>query len=133
MLKLVKCRAKRIFLPPRLLSSHPMKVRKYKILVVMLFLGVFFIKISVSIAPVFLSLNSKVVSSFILQLEQESKIDKDDPEKDVFKEKKIFDEYFHHALAYQSFLIQTSVLFNAEHHLYQQTYHPVVPTPPPNA
>ena len=98
----------------------------------MLFMSVFLIKMSVSIAPVFLSLNSKVVSSFILQLEQESKTDKGDPEKDAFKEKKVFDEYYHHALAYQSFLTQTNVLYNAEHHLYKQTYHPVVPTPPPN-
>ena len=109
-----------------------MKIRKFKIGVVALFLGVFLVKMAISLAPAFLYLDNKTVSAVILQLELESKSDKDNPEKDMVKEKKVFDESYNHVLAYQSFLIGVKVLYNSEHCLYKQVYHPQVPTPPPN-
>jgi hypothetical protein len=110
-----------------------MKIRNFKTLVVALFMFVFVIKMGISIAPVFLYLDNKTVSSVILQLEQESKTDKDNTEKDVFKEKKTFDEYYLHTTDFITFVVETKVLHNQEHCLYKQAYHPVVPTPPPNA
>jgi hypothetical protein len=109
-----------------------MKVRKFKILVVAMFMGVFMLKMAVSLAPVFLYLDSKAVSAVIMQLEQESKAEKDTPDKDTFKEKKIFDAYDLHSIDFITFIAETNVLHNQEHALYIQTYHPVVPTPPPN-
>lgn len=109
-----------------------MQVRNFKSLVVILFMSVFLIKMSVSIAPAFLNLDDKTVSSVILQLEQDSKTEKENPDKDAFKEKKSFDEYFLHTLAVQAFFTETNVLHNLEHSLLIQLYHPVVPTPPPN-
>ncbi|SEP45528.1 hypothetical protein SAMN05428947_12255 [Mucilaginibacter sp. OK283] len=109
-----------------------MKIRKFKILVVAMFMGVFMLKMTLSLAPVFLYLDSKAVSAVILQLEQESKAEKDTPDKDVFKEKKVFDEYDLHSIDFITFVAETKVLHNMEHALYIQTYHPVVPTPPPN-
>ncbi|WP_432329249.1 hypothetical protein ACRQ5D_13870 [Mucilaginibacter sp. P25] len=65
-----------------------MKIRNNKIWVVALFMTVFVIKMGISLAPVFLYLDNKTVSAVILQLEQESKTEKDSPEKDLVKEKK---------------------------------------------
>lgn len=87
---------------------------------------------AISLAPAFLCLDNKEVSSVIMQLEQESKTDKSDSEKDAFKEKKGFDEYTLHDLAYQSYLLETKVIYNAEHSLYTRVFYPIVPTPPPN-
>lgn len=110
-----------------------MKIRNNKIWVVALFMTVFVIKMGISLAPVFLYLDNKTVSAVILQLEQESKAEKDSPEKDLVKEKKIFDEYDLHTINFITFIAETKVLHNQENALYKQVYHPVVPTPPPNA
>jgi hypothetical protein len=109
-----------------------MKIRKNKLLVVAMFMTVFALKMAISLAPVFLYLDSKAVSAVILQLELESKGEKDTPDKDTFKEKKVFDEYDFHSVDFITFVVETNVLHNQEHSLYIQAYHPVVPTPPPN-
>lgn len=110
-----------------------MKARVFKNLVAILFIGIFTIKMAISIAPVFLYLDSNTVTAVIMQLEQETKTEKEGPEKDVFKEKKFFDEAYNHVIVYLAFLAETKMLHNSEHSLYKQTFHPVVPTPPPNA
>jgi hypothetical protein len=109
-----------------------MKIRNNKIWVVALFMTVFAIKMGISLAPLFLYLDNKTVSAVILQLEQESKTEKESPEKELMKEKKTFDEYDLHTISFITFIIETKVLHNQENALYKQVYHPVVPTPPPN-
>lgn len=109
-----------------------MKIRNFKILIVAMFLGVFVLKMAISLAPVFLYLDNKTVSAVILQLELETKSEKDNTEKDSFKEKKVFDEYDLHSVAFITFVAESNVLYNQEHSLLIQLYHPVVPTPPPN-
>lgn len=94
---------------------------------------IFCIKMAISVVPVFLNFDGKMANAVINQLEHESKTDKDDPEKDLTKEKKAFDEIYFHSFEHVSFVAETSVLHNLENSLYQQVYHPVVPTPPPNA
>ena len=96
-------------------------------------MGIFAVKMSISIAPLFLYLDNTTVKAVILQLEEESKTDKDNTEKDVFKEKKTFSEYYLHVNDLITFIAETKVLHNQEDALYIQTFHPVVPTPPPNA
>lgn len=89
---------------------------------------------AISIAPVFLLLNNKTVSAVIMQLELEGKDEKDtSTEKDFAKDKKFFDE----SLVCQTYtltplIIEINILHNQEHCLFVQSYHPVVPTPPPN-
>jgi len=109
-----------------------MKIRNFKTLIVVMFMGVFMIKMAISLAPAFLYLDNKTVRAVILQLEQESKTEKENPDKDAFKEKKVFDEYYLHSVAYITFVAENNILHNQEDHLYKQAYHPVVPTPPPN-
>ncbi|HEX8021593.1 MAG TPA: hypothetical protein VF500_16715 [Mucilaginibacter sp.] len=109
-----------------------MKIRNNKIWVVALFMTVFAIKMGISLAPLFSYLDNKTVSAVILQLEQESKTEKESPEKDLMKEKKTFDEYDIHTISFITFITESKVLHNQENALYKQVYHPVVPTPPPN-
>ncbi|MFD0792567.1 hypothetical protein ACFQZX_03000 [Mucilaginibacter litoreus] len=109
-----------------------MKSRIIKNVIAGLFLGIFVAKMVISVAPVFLCLDNKTVRAVIMQLEHETKNEKEDPEKDAFKEKKVFDEDLNHLTIYRPFIAETNILHNQERSLYQQVYHPVVPTPPPN-
>jgi len=109
-----------------------MKVRNFKVFIGALFMFIFIAKMTVAFAPLLFSLD-KDGSSIALQLEHDSKTEKDDPEKDAFKEKKVFDETYLHSTGYLTFIAETEVLYNLEHSLFKQVYHPVVPTPPPNA
>lgn len=111
------------------------KTQGYKIGICTLFIIVFLTKMIISVAPAFLYLNNnKTVKAAIMQLEQETKNDKEDPDKDTAKEKKFCDENFVHVHIQQHVLhiIETITLLNQEHSLYQQVYHPTVLTPPPN-
>ncbi|MDB5111251.1 MAG: hypothetical protein JWR67_2365 [Mucilaginibacter sp.] len=105
-------------------------------------MAVFSIKMVISVAPLFLSLNNKTVTAVIKQLELDGKSEKDNTEKDstekdnaeksLVKDKKFFDENMVYSNAYTTILTQTNVLHNQEHSLYVQLHHPIVPTPPPN-
>jgi hypothetical protein len=110
-----------------------MKTKGFKTWITMLFMCVFVIKMTISVAPVFLCLDSKAVHAVIMQLELESKNEKEDPDKDTFKDKKVFDETYLHIVEFKSFIVENNILHNSENSLYKQVYHPVVPTPPPNA
>lgn len=111
-----------------------MKAKTNQILICGVFLGIFLIKMLISVAPLFLSLNNKTVNAVIMQLELEGKNEKDTTEKDLIKDKKFFDEdIVFHCYAITPILIETNILHNQEHALFVQTFHPVVPTPPPNA
>lgn len=91
-------------------------------------------KMIISVAPVFLVLNNKTVNAAIMQLEQENKSEKDDPDKEGSKDKKFFDEDFQ--CAYHAVQIHLEVekpaLLHACQQLYHETHHLSVPTPPPN-
>lgn len=111
-----------------------LKAGKFKILISLMFIGIFLIKMSISLAPLFLLLNNKTVNAVIMQVELEGKDEKDNAEKDLFKDKKFFDgDLVQHCYTLTPILIETNILHNHEHNLFVQTYHPVVPTPPPNA
>ncbi|GAA4095910.1 hypothetical protein GCM10022392_18800 [Mucilaginibacter panaciglaebae] len=87
----------------------------------------------ICLAPLFTFLDSYTVKAAIMQLEQETKDEKGNTDKDPFKEKRSFDEYLLVIFHFDPFLIETNILHNSEHALLVQLYHPIVPTPPPNA
>ena len=97
-----------------------------------MFMCVFVVKMGISLAPLFTFLDSNTARAVIMQLEQETKGEKENPDKDAFKEKKSFDEHLLTFFHYDPFLIETNYLHNQEHALLVQLFHPVVPTPPPN-
>jgi len=89
---------------------------------------------TISFAPSFFSSDSKDSNSAIVQLEHETKSDKEEQGKDLLKEKKLFDEQYNiGCLDHTAIRTATTILHTREHSLFVQTYHPVVPTPPPNA
>jgi hypothetical protein len=96
---------------------------------------IFISKMIISVAPAFLSLNNKTVNAVIMQLELENKNDKEDPDKEGGKDKKFFDEDFQHVYhpIQLPVLIETNILHNHEHSLYQPSHCPSVPTPPPDS
>lgn len=95
---------------------------------------VFTLKMFVSAAPLLSTVfDSGTTKAAIMQLEQENKGEKENTDKESFKEKKTFDEHLLAVFHFDPFLIQTNFLHNREHALLVQLFHPVVPTPPPNA
>lgn len=106
------------------------KTRKF---IGMLFMLVFAVKMCISLAPLFILIDSGIAKAVIMQLEQESRDEKENADKDFFKAKKSFDEHLLALFHYDPFLIEINYLHNREHALLVQLYHPVVPTPPPNA
>ena len=98
----------------------------------LLFIVVFSTKMIISVIPIFSMLDAKVVASVIMQLEQETKGEKDSTDKESFKEKKSFDEHIYSFFDYKPLLIETNRLHNKEKALAIRLYHKVVPTPPPN-
>jgi hypothetical protein len=102
-------------------------------LVGVLFLFIFFIKMALTLASVFSVIDKKTSNSVIMQLEHETENGKEHPSKDTFKDKKASDENFVSVFEYRHIVIETNVLHNLEKSLYKQVYHPVIPTPPPNA
>lgn len=111
------------------------KTGNNKLLFCAVFLGIFLIKMAISVAPVFLMINNNTVNAVIMQLELEDKNEKDSSvEKGFFKYKKFFDEAITvHCYHITPILFETNMLHNLEQSLFVQTYHPIVPTPPPNA
>ncbi|TWR29364.1 hypothetical protein FPZ43_10435 [Mucilaginibacter pallidiroseus] len=111
-----------------------MKKGHFKLAATFLFMSIFIMKMAISFAPAFWCLNNKAVKAVIMQLENETKSEKEDPEKDAFKEKKSFDENISHVvIAYITHIHEVTILHNRERSLYTEVYHPVIPTPPPNA
>jgi len=106
---------------------------KNRKLMSLLFMIVFAVKMSISLAPLITFLDSGTAKAVIMQLELENKGEKENADKDAFKEKKTFDEHLFTVFHFDPFLIETNYLHNQEHALLVQLFHPVVPTPPPNA
>lgn len=79
-------------------------------------------------------LNNTTVNAVIMQIELEDKDEKDVSEKGFLKDKKFFDhDVVLHCYIITPSLIENNILHNMEQAIFVQTYHPVVPTPPPNA
>ncbi len=97
-----------------------------------LFIIVFSAKMIISVAPIFSMLDAKVAASVILQLEQETKDDNDNADKDAFKEKKDFDELIFSLFDYKPLIVKTTRLHKHQKEIIVKVYHQSVPTPPPN-
>ncbi|MGZ3754948.1 MAG: hypothetical protein ACXVAY_18770 [Mucilaginibacter sp.] len=113
-----------------------MLARNYKVWVCMLFIAVFAIKTSVCVIPALLSISNKEIKNALTQLELDNKTEKDSSEKDNTSKdflKKVCDDFNEHIPVFTALLIESNILHNRERSLYVELYHPVVPTPPPNA
>ncbi|RZK42762.1 MAG: hypothetical protein EOO90_05405 [Pedobacter sp.] len=110
-----------------------MFLAKYRILIVIAFMGIFTSKMVISGAPVFFAhLDKKLMSAVIMQLETESTGDENGKSGLKFTEHKLtlprYDFHYIPLLTIQG--IKNSFIDHSRR--YVDPYHPSVPTPPPN-
>lgn len=109
-----------------------MFLRKYCLLLVILFMGIFTAKMVISGAPVFFAhMDKSLMNAVIMQLEHENN---DEPSKENVKfadHKLMFHRY---DLTYVPLLTSKGISNSFIDHSrrYVDPYHPSVPTPPPN-
>lgn len=112
-----------------------MKIRDFKITVCLAFLFIFFTKMVLSVAPVFIELDTKTVNAVIMQLEIGHNDSKDS---ETSKDSSIKDKKSAEAEVLNMFMFSpernlTSISLRFKKFLYFEVYHSSVPTPPPNA
>ncbi|MBE7174840.1 MAG: hypothetical protein INR69_00460 [Mucilaginibacter polytrichastri] len=97
-----------------------------------LFLFIFAVKMGLSVAPLFISLDKKSVNAVIMQLEHDENEAKKGDAKESGKEKKGCDEHFAYLPVFSTIAQPVSVqeIHDAAGDL--PAYHPNILTPPPN-
>lgn len=110
-----------------------MWLRKYRILIVLAFMGIFTAKMVISGAPVFFAhLDKCLMNAVIMQLEAENHGDDTSKGSVKFADHKLMFQRFD--LTYVPVVIDYGVTSSFIEHSrrYVDPYHPSVPTPPPN-
>jgi hypothetical protein len=111
-----------------------MSYRKYRVFIVIAFLGIFSSKMIISGAPVFfVEFNKQLMNAVIMQIEQEHSSDGESGKTGLkYTDYKLVE--FHHIDTYFTILIHFGIKNSFIEHSkrYVDPYHPSVPTPPPN-
>jgi len=110
-----------------------MFLRKYRILIVIAFMGIFSAKMVISGAPVFFAhLDKNLMNAVIMQLEVENQGDDTGKGSIKFADHKLM--FQRYDLIYVPVLIDFGITNSFIDHSrrYVDPYHPLVPTPPPN-
>jgi hypothetical protein len=111
-----------------------MLYRKYRVFIVIAFLGIFSAKMMISGAPVFfVQFNKQLMNAVIMQIEQEHSNDGESGKTGLkYTDYKLVE--FHHIDTYDTILIHFGINNSFIEHSkrYVDPYHPSVPTPPPN-
>lgn len=111
-----------------------MLYRKYRVFIVIAFLGIFSAKMIISGAPVFfVQFNKQLMNAVIMQIEQEHSNDGESGKTGLkYTDYKLVE--FHHIFTYDTILIHFGINNSFIEHSkrYVDPYHPSVPTPPPN-
>ena len=110
-----------------------MFLRKYRLLIVFAFMGIFIVKMGISGAPVFFTqLDKGLMNSVIMQLEEENSGDDATKGHVKFADHKLMIHHFD--FEYVPLLISSGIRNSFIDHFrrYVDPYHPSVPTPPPN-
>ncbi|MHA4893145.1 hypothetical protein ACXZ1K_00225 [Pedobacter sp. PWIIR3] len=108
--------------------------RKYRVFIVISFLGIFMAKMVISGAPVFfVNIDKQIMNAVIMQIEQEHSSDGDSGKSALkYTDYKLVE--FHHVDTFTSLLVHFWINNSFIEHSkrYVDPYHPLVPTPPPN-
>jgi len=110
-----------------------MFLRKYCVLIVIVFMGIFSAKMVISGAPVFFAhLDKNLMNAVIMQLEAENNGDDTTKGSVKFADHKLM--FHHYDLVYVPVLVDLGIKNSFIDHSrrYVDPYHPQVPTPPPN-
>jgi len=110
-----------------------MFIRKYRLSIVIAFLGIFFVKMVISGAPVFFGkIDKDVMKSVIMQLELEHESDGDSGKVTVKYIDYKFNFHFDPLYVPLVYHFNIKNCFIDHFKRYVNPYHPSVPTPPPN-
>lgn len=110
-----------------------MSVRKYRLFIVIAFLGIFASKMVISGAPlIFSALDKGLMSDVIMQLEVEHSGEENQKLNLKFIDQKLFTERFDLTTLHVEVNCGVSNSFIEHSRRYVDPYHPFVPTPPPN-
>ncbi len=110
-----------------------MRLQRFRLFIVFAFLGIFTVKMLISVAPVFVAhMDKQVMNDVIMQVELEHGSDGDSG-----KTLKFVDGKHHDLQAIQSYLpvryhFHVNNSFIEHFKRYVNPFHPAVPTPPPN-
>jgi hypothetical protein len=110
-----------------------MSLRKYRLLIVVAFLGIFSAKMVISAAPVFFAhLDKETIKNVIMQIELEHGSEGDSGKVLKYVDCKFIDLHapFSYVPVRYHFFIKNSYIDHFKR--YVNPYHPSVPTPPPN-
>ena len=109
-----------------------MRVSKKHFLVVTLFLSIFFMKMVISVAPVFVNkLDKNVINNVIMQVEVEhGENETGKTLKFDFKSTDQFQHYHSYTATRYHLTVRNSFIEHSKR--YVNPFHPSVPTPPPN-
>jgi hypothetical protein len=110
-----------------------MFLRKYRLLIVIAFMGIFTAKMVISGAPMFFShMDKDLMNAVIMQLEHENNGDDTSKDNVKFADHKLM--FHRYDLTYVPLLISIGITNSFIDHSrrYVDPYHPSVPTPPPN-
>ena len=111
-----------------------MGLKKFRLLIVIAFLGIFMAKMIISVAPVFSSqVDKEMVNNVIMQVELEHCADHETGKTIKYVDLKLIDYHsvnIYHPLRYHFFYINNSYIEHFKR--YVDPFHPSVPTPPPN-
>ncbi len=110
-----------------------MFLRKYCLLIVVVFMGIFTAKMVISGAPIFFAhLDKNLMNAVIMQLEQENNGDESSKDNVKFADHKLM--FHRYDLTYVPPLTSLGISNSFIDHSrrYVDPYHPSVPTPPPN-
>jgi len=111
-----------------------MGLKKFRLLIVIAFLGIFMAKLIISVAPVFSSqVDKEMVNNVIMQVELEHCADHENGKTIKYVDLKLIDYHsvnIYHPLRYHFFYINNSYIEHFKR--YVDPFHPSVPTPPPN-
>ena len=110
-----------------------MFLRKYRVLIVIAFMGIFTAKMVISGAPVFFAhLDKSLMNAVIMQLEAENNGEDSGKGNVKFADHKLM--LPHYEVIYVPLLINQGITNSFIDHSrrYVDPYHPSVPTPPPN-
>ena len=110
-----------------------MGLKKYRLFIVIAFLGIFTAKMLISVAPVFVAhFDKEIMNSVIMQVELEHGADSDSGKISKHVDCKIIDHHSMDALLPLRYHFYISNGYIAHFKRYVNPFHPSVPTPPPN-
>jgi hypothetical protein len=110
-----------------------MRLKKYRLFIVIAFLGIFSSKMIISAAPVFIAhMDKEVMNNVIMQVELEHGSDSDSGKVLKFVDHKIINHYASDALLPLRYHFYITNGYIAHFKRYINPFHPAVPTPPPN-